>query len=227
MKVYHGSYMVIDKIDLARCKPRKDFGQGFYVTKLFEQATFWAERVGREHETEGIITEFELDEFAWEEDELQTLRFDGYNEAWLDFVVLNRSARKRTDNHLYDIVEGAVADDDITHRIDMYLRGDIAKVDFLEELKFHRPTHQIAFCTVKSLQMLERIKRTPETAIENIDKAVIEALIAESGIKEKDVYDLYYASKTYACLTNETTGLWQKPWTEIYHLLLQEWKKNK
>jgi hypothetical protein len=227
MRVFHGSYMAIDKIDLAKCKPRKDFGQGFYVTRLRGQATFWAERVGREHETEGVITEFEFDEFAWEEDELQTLRFAGYNEAWLDFVVLNRSARKRTGNHPYDIVEGPVADDDVTYRIDIYLRGDISKAGFLEELKFHRPTHQIAFCTVKSLQMLERIKRTPEIAVEIIDKAIIEALIAESDIKEDNVYDCYYASKTYARLTNEKTGLWQKSWTEIYQLLLQEWKKNK
>jgi hypothetical protein len=226
MRVYHGSYMAIDKIDLAKCKPRKDFGQGFYVTGLREQAKFWAERIGREHDTDGIITEFQFDEFAWEEDELQTLRFAGYNEAWLDFVVLNRSARKRTGNHPYDIVEGPVADDDVTHRIDMYLRGDVTKVDFIEELKFHRPTHQIAFCTVKSLQMLERIGKTPETAVESIDKAIIEALIAESGIKEDKVYDLYYASATYARLTNEKTGLRQKPWTEIYNLLLKEWEKK-
>ncbi|MDR1527793.1 MAG: DUF3990 domain-containing protein [Dysgonamonadaceae bacterium] len=42
MKVYHGSYMEIDRIDLSQCKPRKDFGRGFYVTKFFEQAEFWA-----------------------------------------------------------------------------------------------------------------------------------------------------------------------------------------
>jgi hypothetical protein len=31
MKVYHGSYIRIDKIDLSMCKPNKDFGKGFYV----------------------------------------------------------------------------------------------------------------------------------------------------------------------------------------------------
>jgi len=34
MKVYHGSYIKIEKIDLAKCLPQKDFGQGFYVTKF-------------------------------------------------------------------------------------------------------------------------------------------------------------------------------------------------
>ena len=32
MKVYHGSYTAIEKIDLNRCEVGKDFGRGFYVT---------------------------------------------------------------------------------------------------------------------------------------------------------------------------------------------------
>ena len=31
MRVYHGSNMKVDKIDLSKCKPNKDFGKGFYV----------------------------------------------------------------------------------------------------------------------------------------------------------------------------------------------------
>ena len=38
MRVYHGSYTKIDKIDLSRCVPNKDFGQGFYVTKFRHHA---------------------------------------------------------------------------------------------------------------------------------------------------------------------------------------------
>jgi len=30
MKVYHGSYIKVDTIDLSKCKPNKDFGKGFY-----------------------------------------------------------------------------------------------------------------------------------------------------------------------------------------------------
>ena len=39
MRLYHGSNVVIQQIDLAKCKPYKDFGQGFYLTgikKLFK-----------------------------------------------------------------------------------------------------------------------------------------------------------------------------------------------
>ena len=30
MKLYHGSNMEIDKIDLSKCMPNKDFGCGFF-----------------------------------------------------------------------------------------------------------------------------------------------------------------------------------------------------
>lgn len=32
MILYHGSNLKIDEIDLTKCKPYKDFGQGFYYT---------------------------------------------------------------------------------------------------------------------------------------------------------------------------------------------------
>ena len=38
MKLYHGSNMEIDKPDLSRSKPFKDFGQGFYLSPGYEQA---------------------------------------------------------------------------------------------------------------------------------------------------------------------------------------------
>jgi len=34
MIVYHGSYTVIEEIDLSKSIPNKDFGKGFYVTKF-------------------------------------------------------------------------------------------------------------------------------------------------------------------------------------------------
>lgn len=38
MRLYHGSNMVIEHPDLARCKPYKDFGKGFYLSADKEQA---------------------------------------------------------------------------------------------------------------------------------------------------------------------------------------------
>ena len=38
MILYHGSNVMIDKIDLGRSKPYKDFGRGFYLSAEKDQA---------------------------------------------------------------------------------------------------------------------------------------------------------------------------------------------
>jgi hypothetical protein len=60
MKVYHGSYVKIDKIDLSKSKPNKDFGKGFYVTKFRNHAEEWAKIIGKKNGTEGFVSEFEF-----------------------------------------------------------------------------------------------------------------------------------------------------------------------
>jgi len=44
MRLYHGSNMMIENIDLSKCKPYKDFGRGFYLTEIKEQAEKMAGR---------------------------------------------------------------------------------------------------------------------------------------------------------------------------------------
>ena len=38
MRLYHGTNLDIDEINLEKCRPYKDFGTGFYLTKFEEQA---------------------------------------------------------------------------------------------------------------------------------------------------------------------------------------------
>ncbi|GHT65071.1 hypothetical protein FACS189451_12780 [Bacteroidia bacterium] len=121
MKVYHGSDTLVSEIDLQKCKPNRDFGRGFYVTQLRSQAEEMAKRVTKYSKKTPVVTEYEFDEYAYEDSDLKVLRFASYNEAWLDFVVLNRNADKRKQVHNYDIVEGNVADDRITRNITKYL----------------------------------------------------------------------------------------------------------
>ena len=47
MKLYHGSNTRINSINLAMCRPYKDFGTGFYLTDKKEQAERMAVRVSR------------------------------------------------------------------------------------------------------------------------------------------------------------------------------------
>lgn len=41
MILYHGSFLEIARPDLVHSRPNVDFGRGFYVTPLYEQAVKW------------------------------------------------------------------------------------------------------------------------------------------------------------------------------------------
>jgi hypothetical protein len=224
MRVYHGSYTEIDEIDLSKCELYKDFGQGFYVTKIREQAAYWANRKGRIAKGKSHITEYNFIESAFEHWKFRVLRFNGYSEEWLDFVVLNRDTNSSIPAHNYDIVEGPVADDKVTQRLGKYLEGSISKETFLEELKFFKHTHQICLCTQRSLQALERIHT--HKSVGDIDDAILQSLVADYGITGEKAVDTYFESQTYKQLTDDSTGLYQKPWREIYDLLLREINLN-
>ena len=47
MILYHGSNTDIINIDLTKCKSYKDFGKGFYLTDIKEQAFKMANRVAK------------------------------------------------------------------------------------------------------------------------------------------------------------------------------------
>jgi hypothetical protein len=224
MRVYHGSDTLVSVIDLQKCKPNRDFGRGFYVTKLHAQAESMAKRVTKYSKKAPVVTEYEFDEYAYQDDDLKVLRFDAYNEAWLDFVVLNRNADKRRQAHEYDIVEGNVADDKITRNIAKYLKGKISKQDFLEMLKHSEPNHQICFCTINSLQMLNFIENPTDISYEisEIGEPLLEKLILDNQIDEIKATDLFYNSETFTRLADASTGFYLKPWQEIYEILKKE-----
>ena len=222
MQVFHGSYAKIIEIDLYKGQANKDFGRGFYVTKFRKHAEIWAEIIGSKHETEGIVTEFKFYERAFADNAYKTLRFDNYNEQWLDFIVLNRDKSTMDQQHDYDIVEGPVADDKVQNRIDLYLNGEISKERFLDLLKYHEETHQICFCTRKSLQMIEPLQKTPIVKSVMISESIIEVLMTNFSLNEKIATDKFYSSQTFAYLADESTKLYTKPWQEIYELLRKE-----
>ena len=225
MKVYHGSYTEIDKIDIFKGELARDFGLGFYVTNLYQQAEYWATRKGKQHKTKGVINEYVFFESAFMSDYFKTLRFVDYSEEWLDFVVTNRQNDTTKNLHDYDIVEGPVANDDIATRIAVYLTGGITKSGFLEELKFkHAISHQIAFCTQKSLQMIKKAFSKVDLNEITIDDAVVQSLIVDFEMNDYQAIDTYFNSKTYSLLIDASTKYHEKSWQEIYEMLKKELK---
>jgi hypothetical protein len=222
MKVYHGSYTVIDKIDLSKAMANRDFGRGFYVTKFRHHAEAWAKNIGRNHKTEGVVSEFEYSDNGFIRDICKIKQFDDYNEEWLDFVVMNRDRDNPDPAHDYDIVEGPVADDKIQNTLRLYLKGKIPRDKFLKMLSMHEETHQICFCTLNSLQCIERIDDTPTFDMVMISEPVIEKLMLDHDMDDRTASDKFFSSATFARLSDESTGLYQKPWTEIYEMLKSE-----
>ncbi len=143
--VYNGSNCKVDKPEIRTGKYTKDFGNGFYCTILKEQAKKWAKK----YKTP-VLNLYEYDE----ELNLKIKEFTIMTEEWLDFIVSCRNGKE----HGYDIVIGAMADDQVYNYVTDLIAGNITREAFWELAKFKHPTHQIAFCTEKSLKTIKFIK---------------------------------------------------------------------
>lgn len=221
MRVYHGSSIRVDEIDLSKGRWGRDFGRGFYVTNIRSQAEVWVARKGEEAGTSGVITEYDFMEYAYEDDRLKVLSFDSYNEDWFDFIILNRSTLKK-QAHDYDIVEGPVADDQVSRRIFLYQSGMLTKQEFLDELKFKKLTHQMCFCSALSLQMLTPVDTKFDAEIMMISDALVAQLMTKEHLSDVDAVNLFYSSHLYSLLINPSTEYYKKSKDELYKLLLSE-----
>ena len=141
MELYHGSYLTIKEPKIIQGRYTKDFGNGFYCTQLLQQAERWA---GKYDSPYVNIYDYTL------ADGLKVLDFQEMTDEWLDFVVSCRNGQP----HSYDIVIGAMADDQIYNYVSDFVRGIITREQFWALAKFKYPTHQIAFCTEASLKCL-------------------------------------------------------------------------
>jgi len=141
--LFHGSNVIVEKPQILQNGFYKDFGYGFYCTRVEKQAKRCALAKRRNH----IVNEYLYDENI----KLKVKRFAEMSEEWLRFVVECRRGVK----HDYDIVEGAMADDTIWDYIEDYMADKISKAAFWELVKFKYPTHQIVFCTEDALRTLE------------------------------------------------------------------------
>jgi len=144
MTVYHGSIVEIKSPDLNHSKRFLDFGPAFYVTTFRAQAEHWARRKHSRalSSPAPVVNVYELDDDL---SAFSVLRFDGVDEAWLDFVCDCRDGNDVYSS--YDVIIGRVADDDVFRTIQSYRQGDITKARAIELLRFSRPNDQLALRT--------------------------------------------------------------------------------
>lgn len=155
MRLYHGSNMTIEAIDLLRSKPNKDFGRAFYLSPELSQAQEMAKAKCIQFGGTPCVTAFEIDKEQMQQLAYKT--FDCYNHEWAHFVYNNRDERQDF-THQYDIVYGPIADDYIGLQMRKFRYSKLTFEQFLEEIKYPKGiTFQYAFCTPEAIKLLHRI----------------------------------------------------------------------
>ena len=159
MILYHGSNMLIGKIDLKRSRNRVDFGKGFYLTDKFGTARDWAIRKA-ELESEGIPTiiayKISPDIFS-----LSGLRFSNTPElVWLEFICANRrinphNLAKAEPRHDFNWVSGPIADDKVVDVVAEYMRNEISSLEAIERLRVLPQTYQISLHTPATFDYID------------------------------------------------------------------------
>lgn len=145
MKLYHSSNSVVENPDIQHSRNYLDFGRGFYLTSLYEQAVRYAQRFKRRGQPSWLNT-YELLEYS--EQQWNVKQFDTYDREWLDFVAQCRDGK---DVGNYDLVIGGIANDRVFMTLDRYFTGEISQEEALGLLRFEKPN--IQYC-IRSERML-------------------------------------------------------------------------
>ena len=147
MILYHSSNMVVNQPDTKHSRMYLDFGRGFYLTSIYDQAVRYAQRFKRRNQ-QAWINIYELpDDFC---NHWNVKVFEAYNLEWLDFVAQCRDGK---DVGNYDMVVGGIANDKVIETLDRYFLGEISQEIALGLLRFEKPN--IQYC-IRSERMLKQ-----------------------------------------------------------------------
>jgi len=155
MKLYHGSNCDFTEVDLSKSKDRRDFGKGFYLTTLPNQAKDWAETLFDRYGGDGVFVyefEFEINE------DLTLKKFDGLTEEWLHFIKKNRI--KGGLQHDFDVVQGVVANDKTNRTLALFVEGIYTAKMAMKKLYRNKLNDQISIHSEKALSCLILINKT-------------------------------------------------------------------
>jgi hypothetical protein len=155
MRLYHGTNHNFTTVDLSKSKDKRDFGKGFYLTTLQNQAEDWARILFDRYGGDGIfVYEFELEI----NDDLSVHQFDGLSEEWLHFIRDNRVGGGI--QHHFDVVRGVVANDKTNRTLALFVEGIYTAEMALQKLRYNKLNDQISLHTEKALTCLTLINKT-------------------------------------------------------------------
>lgn len=156
MRLYHGTNIDFDVIDLGKSNKYKDFGQGFYLTDIRSQAEELASKKAKLFGGNSIVQEYEFNEDLLKKSDLQILRFEAPNIEWAEFIFKNRN-RESHFSHQYDIVIGPIANDGVAYLLGRYKEDTISLEELSRKLEFKHLNSQYYFGSEKALAYLQRI----------------------------------------------------------------------
>lgn len=155
MILYHGTNADFDKIEIVRTQLHKDFGQGFYLTDIREQAERMALRKTRMLGGAPVVQAYEFDDTSLLN--LKVLRFETPDEEWARFILKNRDRSTKTPQHDYDIVIGPIADDGVAYLLGRYTEGTLELAELARLLEYKKLNRQFYFGTERAVALLRRI----------------------------------------------------------------------
>ena len=156
MRLYHGSNAAFKDIDLAVCRPNKDFGRGFYLSPDRPASERMAVRTVRRFGGRPYVMALEFDESRLGDTPVK--RFSVPSEEWAMFVMANRrqdapAADHNRDNR-YGLVVGPVADDDLALLFRQFALGLVTVETLVREMRYKQLTVQYSFHTPSAVAAL-------------------------------------------------------------------------
>jgi hypothetical protein len=136
MILFHASDIEIKVPDVYHSREFLDFGKGFYLTAIEEQAYRYASRFLLKRNV-AYVNQYLLDDNYLQ---YKVKTFTRYDEEWLNYI---GACRRGLPCEQFDVVEGGIADDKVFNTVDLYLSGDMSKEDALRRLSFEKPNHQL------------------------------------------------------------------------------------
>ncbi len=153
IEVYHAGTDVVDAPDCKFGRKNLDFGQGFYVTDIYDQALNLARSKSTDRNLPAKINIYLLDKNAILK-EAKSLIFEKYDVEWLEFIMACRTGKDVWQG--YDYVEGGVANDRVINTVNLYIQGYISKERALSNLRYLKPNNQI--CILNQQQFNRHLK---------------------------------------------------------------------